>query len=303
MVHVTETPEFLAWCLVHPCPLRQTEQLSQPLATERALKSLRAVSIARREGRIWDGVCIDQSTALGCATTPRGFPQAEVLNVHGGEAQVNAYCSDCLANTEKDRPQGQNWTGCFGWLALANEWQDLPQRWEECLLQETELRDAIHQHCPITTPMWYGTWSVGVLDPSLAELVRNVLDRLDLQPLQSQSCMEDDLRILDPCRLFKALELCVEHGFSLAVEMIPKGRIEDRTWFWPPHCGQCKTAREMGAKSCGVCGCLAHPLPAKKRKTRGTRPFIPLSQFLGPHGAKAFLDNIGASQLSEKPGD
>ena len=51
----TETPEFLAWCLIHPCALRQSEQIDQPLATERALKSLRAAGVAELEQRTFQG--------------------------------------------------------------------------------------------------------------------------------------------------------------------------------------------------------------------------------------------------------
>lgn len=303
MKPVTETPEFLAWCLVHPCPLRQTDQLDQPLATERALKSLRAVSIANLEGRIWDGICLDQNSAMGRAATPRGFPQAEVLSVHGGEAKVNDCCGNCPANTDRIRPPGQNWSGCFGWLALEHELKDLPQRLDECLAVKPEIKTSLHTRFPKTAPAWYGLWMHGSLDPALARLVRSTLSMLDLRPLSKASSLEDDLRILDPRRLLTALDLCVDQNLFLAVELIPRGYIEDRSWLWPPHCGLCKHPREMGSRMCDVCSSRTAPLPAKKRKTRGTRPFIPLNQFLGTEGTKFFLDGIRATEIDKNPGD
>ena len=303
MEPLTETPEFLAWCLVHPCPLRQTEQLNQPLATERALKSLRAISIAKLEGRIWDGICLDQETATGRAVTPRGFPQAEVLNVRGGEARVSECCGNCLANVDKNLPAGKNWSGCFGWVALEHELQELPQRLEQGLALEPELKKSIDTRFPITNPTWYGLWLNGSVDPSLAKLVRSALSLLDLQPPQVPSSVDDALRILDPRRLLTALDLCIEHNLFLAVELIPRGQIQDRSWLWPSHCGLCKTPREMKSRRCEVCGTTAAPQPAKKRKTRGTRPFIPLNQFLGVEGTEIFLDTVRTNEIDRKCSD
>ena len=70
-----DTPEFLVWAIEHTCPSADMQDGSDPERTERQLRAARAVSDARREGRVFEGLCVNP---------PDGFRIDDALAVYGG---------------------------------------------------------------------------------------------------------------------------------------------------------------------------------------------------------------------------
>src|SRR5688500_13967593 len=84
-----DTPEFLVWAIEYRCSIRGLQDGSDPERTERQLRAARACRDARREGRFFEGLCVDP---------PYGFRVDEALAVYGGKATVEAACRECPAN-------------------------------------------------------------------------------------------------------------------------------------------------------------------------------------------------------------
>ena len=292
----TETPEFLAWCLIHPCALRQSEQIDQPLATERALKSLRAAGVAELEQRTFQGVCVDRETASGQTENPRGFPKSEITGMHGGAKHIDANCRGCVANT--DPSSGSTWAGCFGWLALSHELRQLPEAIQRCIDTDSNLRSMVSALFPKTQPAWYGLWLEGSVGGKRAKALLHLFEKVKLETYAVDPAITDDLRLLEPARLVNACQKCANSSLRLAVEVIPRASLQDRSWCWPPHCRRCKTPRPTSKLPCPVCGTNQSPHPPIKRKTRGHRPFLPLKQFLGEERSNSLLEII-ASQVTD----
>src|SRR5262245_21282712 len=102
------TPEFLAWAIEYRCPFRGDLDGSDPERVERQLRAARAVSEARREGRVLDGLCVQP---------PDGFAISDALEIYGGEQVVEQACGECPANAAR-MALGEEWAGCYGLFPL-----------------------------------------------------------------------------------------------------------------------------------------------------------------------------------------
>src|SRR5687768_8493377 len=103
-----DTPEFLVWALEYSCPIRESMDGSDPERTERQLRAARAVSDARREGRVFEGLCVDP---------PDGFWIEEALSIYGGLAATERACGNCPANAAAQIAPA-SLAGCFGIVPL-----------------------------------------------------------------------------------------------------------------------------------------------------------------------------------------
>src|SRR5437868_3516487 len=99
-----DTPEFLVWAIEYTCPIRGQQDGRDPERTERQLRAARAVSEARRDGRIFEGFCVDP---------PNGFRIADALGIYSGLDVVEQTCGSCPANGVKE---SAGLAGCFGLL-------------------------------------------------------------------------------------------------------------------------------------------------------------------------------------------
>src|SRR6185503_15686006 len=104
----TDTPEFLVWAIEHACPIRGFQTGSDPERVERQLRAARAVSKARQEERIFEGLCVDP---------PWGFRIDEAVGIYGGLAAAERTCGDCPVNALA-KLRGGSLAGCFGAVPL-----------------------------------------------------------------------------------------------------------------------------------------------------------------------------------------
>ncbi|MBW3600503.1 MAG: hypothetical protein KY475_24970, partial [Planctomycetes bacterium] len=151
-----ETPEFVRWTLGHPCPLRVDYDWTDPEQTERLLRPVHEFGLAKREGRIMEGAALREPPPI---TVPLedvlGFLVEETLAVFGGEAEVEAACSDCPANAAA-RITDDELAGCYGMFYLA----DAPafhQAVEEAIAK-LNIEHDVGRVLPNVQPRWYGFW-------------------------------------------------------------------------------------------------------------------------------------------------
>lgn len=168
-----ETPEFIAYALVHDCALRSGRDPHDPLQVERCLRPLRAYSEAVADDRIRDGIVIDRirddrgidhldacGTAAITPQEPRaaaGFRADEMLAAYGGLEQITHECGECPACVAHPTA-GPRVAGCFGWIVPdsndapdANCWsRAIRSCSRDCDLGNTFLS---------TNPPWYGLWA------------------------------------------------------------------------------------------------------------------------------------------------
>src|SRR5262245_14654978 len=106
-----DTPEFLVWAIEYTCPIRGSQDGSDPERTERQLRARRAVSEARRCGRVFEGLCVEP---------PNGFRVDEALAVYGGAKAVERACGECPANAMAEMEAGAL-AGCYGIVAMPED--------------------------------------------------------------------------------------------------------------------------------------------------------------------------------------
>lgn len=259
------TPQFLLWSLDFACTVRGLQTGSDPERTERQLRAVRAVSDARREGRIFEGLCI---------APPDGFRIDAALALHGGLAAVEAACGGCPANASQAFVAG-TLAGCFGIVPIAPD----PQAFYaavDAALERLDLADSDEQIFPGTRPRWYGLWM-------------NSPVRTEWQPLMSAllAALPADEALQ---HLQAALHTLAAARLALHVRLYPPGWVAGKRWQLAPHCPHCSGVWDNpGARSCAICGHQGHPAPDKKRLARGRRPYFPLTRLLGEQAAVDFL--------------
>jgi hypothetical protein len=271
------TPEFLIWTIEQTCPLRGALDGSEPGRIERQLRAARAVSEAERDGRVFEGLCIDP---------PCGFRIDEALTIYGGEAAARRACGNCPVNAlaETD-PAGL--AGCFGILALPDD--------------ATEFHAAIgrgiadrSRFFPNTRPQWYGLWLSRFHE---AETLRNLFLVLQAARLERPSVGD----------LLMALNTSYNLGSRLYTQLYPPGQVEGPWWRLAPHCPRCKAVwNDCGRGECPVCGYDGHPAAEKKRHARGRRPYFPLARLLGSDQAageflKRYENRAMQTQSPDRP--
>jgi hypothetical protein len=267
-----DTPVFLLWALEYTCTVRGFEDGTIPERVERQLRAARATSDAIREGRVFEGLCLDP---------PYGFRITECLELFGGLTAVQAACHGCPANAVA-RHDERSLAGCFGLVPL-------PPGIEHSV-NGMSVGDAF----PATNPPWYGLWMRSPIEPAAAEQIGEVLARLNTDSTSAHPFAE----------LKAALQTSCEQRRPLHLVHYPPGQVEGRSWRLVPHCPQCK-APWGNAKSrvCTVCDYVGAPAPDKKRQARGRRPYFPLDRMLGPAAAQALLLRYAAYRGQQAPPD
>ncbi len=317
-----QTPEFLLWALEYRCPLRGDQDGTDPDRTERQLRAARAVSDARREGRVLEGLAVDP---------PNGFRIADALAIYGGEEAAGRACGDCPANAlagddhpllrDGPPPALPQLAGCYGCVQLPCDASQVHAAIEQGI-------DSAYGSvpweglCHVTTPRWYGLW---IDSPLAAEhlLVRFLV--LQAAAIDDAQCRRD---IAD---LLVALNVAFNAGLRIYVQLHPPGRVERSCWRLASHCPRCKAPWSMpdarnategvpysategvpysategvpySADRCAVCGFVGHPAPDKKRRARGLRPYFPLDRLLGSERAANFTARWEACRARQSQPD
>lgn len=270
----TPTPEFLAWSLAHGCPLRQGVPDDEPEKVERHLRTARAFSDARAEGRIFAGICLQDDM---------GFRATESLALYGGLDAITAACHNCPANgLESITPA--TLAGCFGLWPLpldARAFHALMER----AMDERDLTAEVARHFPLASPHWYGLWQHS---PLTAEQLAPLAELLSA--IQASGIASTDVECQRGlAELQLAIQAAQRHHLALHVRHYPRGEVTGPWWQLVPHCPTCHAEWQPRADRCFACSYLGPPAPAKKRHARGPRPYFPLARLLGESQATALL--------------
>jgi hypothetical protein len=304
------TPEFLLWAIEYRCPLREIEGFEQPERTERQLRAARAVSDARRTGRIVDGLCIAERpadlsipshAAIGVDTSlsdevrrqlPMSFAAADALALYGGEEVVQANCPSCPANAERS-VDPRAWCGCYGILPLwearemfltvfdtAVRFLGIKSRMCELFAQGT--------WCVPWHPMWLASPLQGeqleVLEQSLAAMLDMISSNAEpyAAPIRA---------------LHRGVRTACEHSLPLHGQMFPAGEVVGRWWRHAPHCPRCQATWPAPQRYCNMCGWTGKFGTPPKRRARGTRPYRSLVEMVGETRAAEIIARLSAPSL------
>lgn len=261
-----QTPEFLAWAIEFPCPLRGELDGSEPERVERQLRAARAVSDARREGRVLEGLCVQP---------PNGFRISDALAIYGGEAAAGEACGRCPANALAQENPGAL-AGCYGLVPLPADAASFHAA-IEAGIDAAVGGQRWSQAFPATRQRWYGFWQAS---PLRGELLLAAFQALTSAGIDDRAFRE----------LLRGMSVAYSAGCSLHARLYPPGRVEGPAWRLAPHCPECQAQwPEARSRQCGVCGYAGHPAPEKKRLARGLRPYFPLARLLGEREAAEFL--------------
>lgn len=277
------TPEFLLWSLRLPCPIRSELSAQHGEPVWRHLRPLQEFSLAQEQNRILEGICVELSADQIDLSDPghKGFRVDELLAYFGGLDFVSQQCSGCPANTAKSLFE-RALAGCAGLLPSDATNPPLPDLFQTSI-EEIGLSRQILEAFPPTTPRWYGLWCDSPISSSQLELLEQIVQHLiDTEAAESQSSRELLL-------FFKAIRISRTANLPLDVELFPSGNHQEKNWIVASHCPRCKAAMAPTERHCQVCGRTGHCNPARKRRSRGDRPYWPLNRFLGETGAIQFL--------------
>jgi hypothetical protein len=260
-----DTPEFLIWAIEHTCPIRGTQNGSDPERTERQLRAARAVSDARREGRVFEGLCVHP---------PNGFRIDDALAVYGGLLAVEAACGGCPANA-LGPGQPAALAGCFGIVPLP-----VDPRPVHAAIELAAAKAAVVRRLA-TQPRWYGLWIESPLADQGLQEVGRVLESAEVQDHACRRALAE---------MMTGLEAAHREKTRLHVRLFPRGCVQDGEWRLVAHCQRCKAEwGSAGSRQCAVCGYVGGPAAEQKRKARGQRPYFPLERLLGERQAAEFL--------------
>lgn len=265
------TPAFLLWAIEYSCPVRGFQNGSDPDHTERQLRAAMALSAARREGRIFEGYCVDP---------PLGFRIEEALAIYGGLETVERTCGTCPANAVRQIRTGEL-AGCMRMLVLPENKGDFYRRVDEAV-ERAGLAEECSRLFPNTQPRWQGFWVSSALSHEQVSLLANVMSAIEVE-----DCFGEQVTELHA-------GLCVARDNRLAFHAIlyPRGSVERNWWRLVPHCPRCKADwKASGRGRCNVCGYVGHAAPEKKRRARGRRPYLPLARLIG-EGAAGLLERF-----------
>lgn len=263
-----KTPEFLIWALEHSCSVRGFQDGRDTERTERQLRAAREVSEARREGRIFEGICV---------RPPNGFRISETLSVYGGLTAVEDTCRQCAVNALRERNL-QSLAGCYGVVVAPSEQQAFYCAIETAI--RMQLGDLPDCFVP-ASPAWYGLWMSSPLEAPRAGTLAVILRA-------AQAAVSSAVQGFDEFLI--ALELSQARQIPLHVAVYPRGHVESGNWLLDPHCPRCKAAwTREAARKCQTCDYSGPPASARKRKARGQRPYVPLAHLFGKQQAAEFL--------------
>jgi len=270
----TSTPAFLLWAIEYSCPIRGFQNGSDPDHTERQLRAAMALSTARREGRVFEGYCVDP---------PLGFRIEEALGIYGGIETVKRTCGACVANAVARIRPGEL-AGCLGMLVLPEDEGEFYRRMDEVVVQ-AGLAEECSRLFPSTGPRWHGFWVSSRLTGEQTGFLATVLAQLS----------EDGLALHGWNDLRASLGVAAEQGLAFHASLYPSGCVQNREWRLVPHCPRCQAAwSSAGRGRCATCGYEGHPAPNKKRGVRGRRPYLPLERLMGERAAEFLVRYHGS---------
>jgi hypothetical protein len=263
------TPPFLLWAIEYSCPVRGFQNGSDPDHTERQLRAAMALSAARREGRVFEGYCIEE---------PLGFCIDEALAIYGGLELVERTCGACPANALTRIWPGEL-AGCLRMFILPNEEEKFCQRVDE-VIEQAGLADEYARLFHSTRSRWHGFW---ISSPLSLDQVKFLVDLFGVNEMEGG--FGDQL-----AELHAGLCAARDNQLPIHASLYPRGSVEGNWWRLAPHCPRCKGGwQESGRGRCNVCGYEGHPAQAKKRRARGRRPYLPLERLMGEQEAEQFL--------------
>ncbi|QDU93813.1 hypothetical protein [Lignipirellula cremea] len=308
-----KTPEFIGWTLVRSCPLREVlDDPADPMAVERLLRPVQAYSDARREGRLFEGVCLaadvipdvdpspvdDHAAAIRAANgEPLGFRADEVLAAYGGEQAIRSVCTGCPANAVA-QVQADALAGCVGLLEFSPHDASLHadfQRAYEAAEQAGETQEIL---AATTQPAWYGIWIEPAPTYSQRTAFRAVFRRLAGQNGFYAQRLAPLLAALD-----LSLDCKLPAPPDLRWELFPHGEVHGRRWRLGEHCPCCKADWKAGSRRCAVCGRQGGSQAARRRHARGVRPYWRLAGFLGEANVGRFLERYAAARTDSESVD
>lgn len=273
-----ETPEFLIWAIEHACLVRGLLDGSDPERAERQLRAARAVSEARRDGRVFEGLCVDP---------PLAFRSDDALQVYGGLAAVEAACRDCPANALA-AGDAAFLAGCLGYVPLPLDARPLHDA--------VERASVAHSRQPRrTSPPWYGLWLDGPLEG----------ERLfDTWQILNAAQEDERRRFAALAEFLTGLNSAFNSGARMHVTLFPRGTVENGKWRLVPHCQNCKAEWAAAvSRPCVVCGHEGRPAGEQVRMARGKRPYYPLNRLLGEQQAAAFLVRYATFRAQQQSPD
>ena len=273
------TPEFLLWAIEYSCPIRGEQDGSDPERTERQLRAARAASAAQLEGRIFEGLAVDE---------PFGFRVHDALAIYGGASQVHRCCGACPVNVLAPLDSASA-CGCYGFVPLPLDPRPIHAAIERGMEVARPRRELV------TRPGWYGLW---LETPLWGECLSDMFSILQASPVEDRDCRQAIERLM------LGLNVAFNENRKLHVRLYPPGRVEGNWWRLEPHCPRCK-AQWPGehSRACRVCGYVGHPAPQQKRRARGRRPYYPLERLLGSQEAAAFLVRYADFRARQAPPD
>jgi hypothetical protein len=286
------TPETLYWCLEQPCRLRTLAQNQVAENCFRALRPLRELSTAVLEDRVIDGFALDRKAFASDSHDSEvwGFPATEVLKAYGGQTQIDRSCHGCPANQASG---GKGWAGCYGLLPLWDNdqvsWRNLIIPLVDQVLEDQSLADRFRSCFPPTRPAWNGMWMNECLTPEQCgvalEVIRNILGRLELIDCPELTAHGTGFDAkLGLVELLHGLTAALDHSFNFHVGYAVAGVSDGTFWRLPAHCGRCHFP--TNSDQCPCCGENGSRIEAKKRRVLGRRPYLRLSQVVGPDQAE-----------------
>ena len=315
------TPPLLRWTIARPCELKDEAACRKPDAAFRQLRNLRTLSVARVDHRIVDGFALMPPDGEADSKIVRGFPVDEILDLCGGSERVTDACGSCPANVSLDRPtdDDQGWAGCFGWLPFHDDddgmasgsslpagsgsfefmqllgEHDAATNGEIVTYQSFDRIASSFGEIPVSgiaTPRrqrgralpsyspWFSLWSAGHLNRDRLEFTNPVFKKL---------LEESDRTLVGVSRLANAISRCVDHRLEMRTELIPAGHSDGVWWQTLPQCQRCGATRAAKsiADPCPVCGSRVEPIPSRKHRVLGNRPYLNLAGVIGEDAAQS----------------
>lgn len=269
------TPEFLMWAIEFACSVRGFQNGSDPERTERQLRTARAVSGAEREGRVFEGVAVRGE---------EGFRVEEAMGVYGGSAAVDAACESCPANVLAHENR-RILAGCFGTVVCPWSSESFHAAVNGAVERQCGARDLV----PRTTPAWYGLWIGSPLEGKRVEATARILEAVEADEPDAATGLGE---------LVLALCVAKKRGLRVQVAVYPASSDDAGVFALAPHCPKCKMSwrLKLDRGVCAACGYDGFPVPTKKRRARGRRPYFPLTKLLGEPGAREFLSRYAADR-------
>lgn len=268
---VGPTASFVRWAIRYECDLRQLDCQNLPYDTFRQLRSIREVSVCRRQHRIVDGYCIHPHFNRDVETA-RGFPESEVLELFGSRQQIDDLCHHCPANCSAAVDDAPTWAGCYGWFFSRNEnvnWIDTFQNADGGNLAGF----------PESRHAWFRIWQIRQWRSPELQQLDGFLDQIN-------GAGDDAGEVL---RFHRAVKACLANRLLLVTELVPRGRSDGISWVIEPHCSICHCEMKAESRKCGECGTSAAPLPAQKRKVMGLRPYMLLTDLVGTEATRVLI--------------